>query len=513
MILVDALTGLTDICKMNAKLTASNLGQIVNGLLKLFIDSDRDVRKSTLNYLKESWIDLDKADLQPFIPILVMYTCSAMTHIFEDVRTDAVKFLDFWILMSPEPVVSKFWNRITGNYMSLVSVDANKSMETVSSQNHTTTAAIKSASEKSHLHIHKNKLVFFTSLCKFFDAGLSGNKQDNHWFFLNYLDSKHAKESFKRKIDRHNSIHTEDTYIWSSKKKNVCIPIHPNILSAAPNLSSDITLASFSHLDLFDSSGPKNNTTNTQGAVDSHEFSKEERLDGIDKIIETFQPILVASWLESAPSVFVTSSLAITPAFELVDRILQLSVIMWRAAVSSQKIKHLGSQWLYKHLEVTLKHFLVYFPFGADGIGLRDGKVVDRLMQMNISFCELVSLFLLAKAAQGSIEAPEWTEDVVYYLMGLLGHEEQSTSDFKADHLATLLPALWGLLNCVPEEVKLMDTIFDFHEKCQSAAINKVASDFIFSIYTIQETPHYNGNFKIHKDSTSQWRKALESIK
>lgn len=90
------------------------------------------------------------------MPILIMYTCSAMTHIFEDVRTDAVKFLNLWIQIAPETVVSKFWNRITGNYMSLLSVDANnQQIGSVSMGKSITTASIKAAATKSHLHIHK----------------------------------------------------------------------------------------------------------------------------------------------------------------------------------------------------------------------------------------------------------------------------------------------------------------------------------------------------------------------
>lgn len=90
------------------------------------------------------------------MPILIMYTCSAMTHIFEDVRTDAVKFLNLWIQIAPETVVSKFWNRITGNYMSLLSVDANnQQIGSVSMGKNVTTASIKAAATKSHLHIHK----------------------------------------------------------------------------------------------------------------------------------------------------------------------------------------------------------------------------------------------------------------------------------------------------------------------------------------------------------------------
>jgi hypothetical protein len=142
----------------------------VNGVLKLFVDEDREVRKATLNYLKDTFVDIDFVELQPFMPLLIIYTCSAMTHIFEDVRLDAVKLMDLWIDIAPNVIVSKFWNRVTGNYMSLLTVDSN-SINT-SAQNSltsgsgvTTTASVKAAVTKSHLHIHKVKLLLFSDIC------------------------------------------------------------------------------------------------------------------------------------------------------------------------------------------------------------------------------------------------------------------------------------------------------------------------------------------------------------
>ncbi|EIE88920.1 hypothetical protein RO3G_13631 [Rhizopus delemar RA 99-880] len=443
----EALLGLTDICTNNPTLMVSSLGQIVNGLLKLFIDDDREVRKSTLNYLQETFVDIEKVELQPFMPILIMYTCSAMTHIFEDVRTDAVKFLNLWIQIAPETVVSKFWNRITGNYMSLLSVDANnQQIGSVSMGKNITTASIKAAATKSHLHIHKDKF----------------------WFFLNYLDSKHARESFKRKMEKYNSPNTEEVIVWDMNTKNAFTPLHPLIYSTAPNLSEGYKLATFSHLHLFESSGPKNNTTtNTPDALEANELCKDDRLDSIEKMIEAFQPMLVASWLEAAPSVFIsTNTIAMTPALELVYEILKISVIMWRAAVSSQKVSTLSASWLDRHLQTTLRHFHVYFPFGADALGNRGSKVDDVLMQMNILFCELTSLYLLARTMQKnnlrlesrktmpeSNMAPEWTQNVVGHVLGVLGCDGQdevmssTSSSFRAEHLVSLLPAIWGFLN------------------------------------------------------------------
>lgn len=124
------------------------------------MDEDRDVRRAILNFLKETFVDIDLVELQPFMPLLIIYTCSAMTHIFEDVRLDAVKLMDLWIQIAPDVIVSKFWNRVTGNYMSLLTVDSNSINTTAqnpltSGNGVTTTASVKAAVNKSHLHIHK----------------------------------------------------------------------------------------------------------------------------------------------------------------------------------------------------------------------------------------------------------------------------------------------------------------------------------------------------------------------
>lgn len=36
-----------------------------------------------------------------------------MSHIFEDIRNDAVKLMDLWVSLAPEVVVSRFWNRVS----------------------------------------------------------------------------------------------------------------------------------------------------------------------------------------------------------------------------------------------------------------------------------------------------------------------------------------------------------------------------------------------------------------
>ncbi|CAO0792684.1 unnamed protein product [Mucor circinelloides] len=543
----EALSGLTDICNSHPALLVSSLGLVVNGVLKLFVDDDRDVRKATLNYLKSTFVDIDRVELQPFMPLLIIYTCSAMTHIFEDVRLDAVKLMDLWIQIAPDVIVSKFWNRVTGNYMSLLTVDSNSinsSSNTTTSTGATTTASVKAAATKSHLHIHKNKLGLFTSLSKFLEAGLSEHDRDNYWFLLNYLDNKHARDAFKIRMAQYHTVDTSKVAVWDIKHKNQFTPAHAMVASVAPYLSEGAKLATFSQLHLFESSGPKNHSggaaTASSGGqtanseINNNEFSAEERLGNIKELIETFQPILVASWLEAAPSVFISiSTISMTPALELLHEILKLSLVLWRAMVGSEIISTLSRDWLNTHLQSLLKHFTVYFPYGADSFGNRGSKVDDMLQEMNIMLCELTSLYLLARTMQTNNvsqlklserqmkrrkiameeeqddQLPDWAETVVGHVLGVLGLDAEgntvsTNSSFRTENLVSLLPAIWGFLNCLnyEESITMFKAALSYYNACQpNSSSKRVMLDFITRAYMVQSTPSYNGQFIITKHS------------
>lgn len=374
-------------------------------------------------------------------------------------------------------------------------------------------------------------------MSKFLEAGLSENDQDNYWFLLNYLDSKHARDAFKKKMAQYNVADETKTAIWDPKIKNAFTPAHAMVASSAPYLSEGCKLATYSQLHLFESSGPKNNNVTTNSGqqtatteINNSEFSAEERLTNIKELIETFQPILVASWLEAAPAVFVSvSSISMTPALELLHEVLKLSLVLWRAVVGSEIITTLPKEWLNQHLQQLLKHFTVYFPYGADSFGNRGSKVDDTLQEMNIMLCELTSLFLLARTMQKNAtqiknkseanklserqqtkrkriemedeqaDIPEWAENVVDHVLGVLGyHSEDGTmtsasSNFRMENLVSLLPAVWGFLNCLDyaDSITMFKAILGYYNHCQpQSATKRVALEFITRAYMVKL---YNG--------------------
>lgn len=243
-------------------------------------------------------------------------------------------------------------------------------------------------------------------------------------------------------------------------------------------------------------------------------------------MIETFQPIFIASWLEAAPSVFIsTSTISMTPALELLHEILHLSLILWRSMVESNTISTLPKKWLHNHLQTLLRHLTVYFPYGADSFGNRGSKVDDMLQEMNIMLCELTSLYLLARTMQRNntdnskklserqqakrrkIELeeeqedvlPEWAEIVVGHVLGALGVDANgntvpTSSSFRAENLISLLPAIWGLLNCLDydESTAMFKATLQYYKICQPNSPSKrVLLDFITRVYMVRDKVKY----------------------
>ena len=79
------------------------------------------VRKLLLGFFKEYLPTLNqvmmflfilKEDVMPFLPLVVAYLCASMTHIYDDIRMDGLRFLQLWLSQCKE-VLSKFGERVS----------------------------------------------------------------------------------------------------------------------------------------------------------------------------------------------------------------------------------------------------------------------------------------------------------------------------------------------------------------------------------------------------------------
>jgi hypothetical protein len=96
----------------------------------------------------------------------------------------------------------------------------------------------------------------------------------------------------------------------------------------------------------------------------------------IQSLIEIFQPSLLSAWLDTAPSVFSASTpITFTPALQTLHFVLKIMAVLWRAALSGNIGDDMTLGFLNSQLEVILKHFMTYFPYGSDSLGRREQKV------------------------------------------------------------------------------------------------------------------------------------------
>lgn len=111
------------------------------------------------------------------------------------------------------------------------------------------------------------------------------------------------------------------------------------------------------------------------------------RLQHIRPLIATLHPLLLSVWLDTAPTVFsTTTAIHANHALTIVHLVMQIWGILWRAALAKPKRKSVDSEeeqraeeadekWLDEYLQSMLRHVLIYFPFGKDTVGMTDVKV------------------------------------------------------------------------------------------------------------------------------------------
>ncbi|KAF8932113.1 hypothetical protein BGZ58_007226 [Dissophora ornata] len=486
------------------------------------IDDSSIVRKALQTFLAEFVPMLDPRDIHPFLPLLIVYTCSAMTHILEDIREDALKFMDLWVAAGGQIVVNGFWDKIMPNYISLLTSDSNATNASklssamsfsastasgmVGGAGSTSSASkvVASASTgKNAPGSLKAKSDVLQSLAGFLQEGLGGegSEKDPYWFLRNFLGTAHARKSFntarthfgshddlprvkngrkrkaptsksanrasgrstRRKADVSDATSEDDDdgsqeddetddessdaadlvetspealtaldpspVVSFSRASRIHQPlatnlIHPSavfssisqsIFGQAQDPSSNPAESANIHIRIFPQQGGAAASGAGANAGASGSGKKggdslggvQERLSQIKPLISTLHPLLLSIWLDTAPSVFATTTtIHANHALTIVHLVLKIWGILWRAALARPKKRNVDTEeerqlereeerWLEDFLQSLLRHVLIYFPFGKDTVGLTDSKVAALLQDMNTVYCELTSLFLL----------------------------------------------------------------------------------------------------------------------
>ncbi|CAG8451772.1 10250_t:CDS:10, partial [Acaulospora morrowiae] len=520
----DAIQGLKDFFYRYPNTLSESLSTIVNSLARLLIDNDRNVRKTLLSFFAEFFPNVPKSDIRPFLPLLIVYTCSAMTHIYEDIRIDAIKFVEIWLSVAPDIVVDGFWRKIIQNYISLLSSESNFSNTSVKGS----VSGITGLSVNAHTRFLSNEIKFeiLSSFHKILKFGLTkGDEENSHWFFLDLSPSDRLGNQTTKPIYRSNQGVLND---WSKFHGEMGPPpLHSLSATLLPFLSLPDVEHNYKQLNLFNSVSSTEVNKSFINIGNEDEDSRDNLADrdvstlqgrtaATKELLNTLHPILLSVWLETVPSVFDSSTafLHMQPELQLIHTALKMITLLWRSYVHNvfkNKSANDG-QLIEATLKQLLRYFVIHFPFGSRSEGIQDLKVESILQEMNIMFCEMVILYLIltnlnpppgkaelklnskkltlahARKKRKRDDDSEtiksdnfWIDQVFDYVIEFLGSEQSKNNMMrismhtKPEHLTAMLPTIWGLLNCADQERQeiIFEAILDYSRRCHAQSIAK----------------------------------------
>ncbi|KAI9595094.1 hypothetical protein BDF19DRAFT_442172 [Syncephalis fuscata] len=502
----DALNGLCELFRMHPGLLATSLSSIVNIMASLLVDEDNQVRKALYSLLEEFLPTLDKTNLAPFLPVLVVYTRSAMTHLNETIQAGSLLFLDLWIKLAPEFVVVQ-QPLLIPNYIGLLSGNQNHgNISTSSISAYNTAGSARNSvfiNPKSTVGSQKLRIDVLGSLCRFLEAStkITASKlaYDPYWFFNNYLYQPLSR-SYVASVP-------SPCLSWSSPASHTLSALlnAPETLLYAHNEVAGTAAKQFNP---FTPSTNMNDTDRSDNAMNVTELLN---------LLDALRPALLAIWLESAPSVFTAhGDILSNDSLGTVYLILRILRTLWRAAFGRQISIQITASWIDSNMKSLLQHFTLYFPYGQDMHKIIDKKTESTLQDMNAAFCELTSLYLMAQDQnmhQDSAlnhQAPPWTGQVVDYVLEVFDwHTTAAKSANKSDNmvhsippeqLAAMMPSVWTLMNCLEasEQAILFQAICAYGERCHATSPSRrLCVEFIAHLTKTECHSQYKGTFRI----------------
>lgn len=443
----EAVLGLADLIERYPEILKAELGPVVEGSARLIVDNEPPVRRALLRFYSSVLPDLPAQDLAPFVPLLVIFTCSAMTHILGDIRADAVKFLDLLSEIAPESV-AQHAPQILPNLFTLLETNTPTMDGKVASVN-SRTALLTSGDRLSIMRSCYNYLMVYTKPA-------NASTEDPLWFMADFSGLAAVGG-----INRHIDLNCDSSRQY----------LYPNV--SAP----------FSSLSLFgDTTAGTNPLEN-----DSGQSSTEIRTQSKEALRRLF-PFLLATWMESS-TIFSTDSInANDKSLELCLFVVQILQVLWRSAYRK------GIPSNHKQLVDFLRRSMIYFPFGQNYTG-NNPEVEETLLSLNIRVAELAAMIQL-DVANPDKELARFSKRAAKFVRQEMGTKSASTSiSLKQEHFVDVLLIVWKLLNVLSTrdaERMLSAVISHVDNVCQPHSESKVhCVQFLSTILELQWSRQY----------------------
>ncbi|KAI8910609.1 Rix1 complex component [Powellomyces hirtus] len=444
----DALSGIRDIQIKYADTFKTQLSIIMEATAPILVDEDRQVRKSLLAFFKDFIPTVTRDNIRPFLSTILAYTCSAMTHISEDIRLDGLKFLTIWQDYYPT-LVAMHAEKVIPNYLSMLSTNG-KSQSIAGSG----TGSSLLVNPQSQLGSAKARVEVLESLLGFLKLVM--RKGTNAWWFFPGKEVQqgiaHATKSeciSEWPGNRQTGVvaHGCSQLLRNHHRENLHNGGRFELFGASATSSIQSERVTIGSTGLGNK--PAQAIRNTYQLADFYQ---------LQAFIDVLMPTLVDLWLESSPNAFTPGSIAFTPALSVMHTVLKMMNLMWRSILVEFKAQQVKTNWVAGWLKVISKHFMTHFPFGKGNFSVRDKQVDVVLQDMNILFCELLSHFSLNATSTAAESSSRWKEIMLEYMMELFDENPSSKKQDKtvallnSEQLEATFPIVWSLLNVLNDE-------------------------------------------------------------
>ncbi|KXN89955.1 hypothetical protein AN958_04959 [Leucoagaricus sp. SymC.cos] len=536
----DALLGLAELLEAHWILVDKSLSQLINQLSRIIGDEDAGVRKQLHGFL--SWIlpRIPQEDLIPHASTLILFTASAQTHIFPEIRIDAVRFLALFLEFIPEPFVegwdktgSSHGKRILEGYLGNLNAGMKHGGAEGPAMATSTSSVILSPS---------SKLAVLQSFSSFLRAGLA-IKRPNHasggiggplnaWFMSKSFASEDAFWKFESTLtpippSSTKNNHLVRTFNWDQPE---------GWDRDHPLINSDISWSLREVEDVLPSS---DSTLERFKIEDSTSSFLSVLLIGVQRLCRTLHPLLVSTILDCAPSVFAPDAKASETEASMILTVSQIASLLYGTILGGGEAAPASS---LSELEALLGYMTPYFPFASSKS--RDMKVwcsnYDDLYEtrklnissfaqdfqgLNLIYCELTSLLVLRlntistkprRSLKPSNPLITQVSIVSDYITKLLRSQTTRTSQvphslLPGSYLA-LLPSIWAIINNLYTEVsshttEVLQALLDHaNQTVSKSSTKRLTIEFVARLILLGTDPQFRGTFRIGSNDQAQQR-------
>ncbi|KAJ3373351.1 Testis-expressed sequence 10 protein [Allomyces arbusculus] len=342
----EALAGISELMDAHDTLLYQHLGTIMEALVPTMNDESPSVRTALLTHMKRVLSSLDSQHIHPFVALFMMYLTSAMTHIFEDIRVDALKFLDLWIEQCPH-LLLPHTSQILANYVGMLAGADGKSDDLVVAAN-----------PNGKLSKARVRLTVFYSLAR----------------FLNLVREHQASASPK-------SMPPHLTGMLSPMGDAMTSGALWHVLRPTASVTAELPF------NLFQMGSEV--TSSRSATYSLHDPAS------VRALIDAVTPAVLAFWMESAGPVLSKAQIVAGDNLDVCAAAMQLLSTLFRFLAADGTVEHeaddgtAAQAWLATYRSKTLRHMAPMFPFGA---GKQcDARLRSTLMEMNLHFVEVLA--------------------------------------------------------------------------------------------------------------------------